>query len=369
MKDLKIKSKVRDFKVKFTNNFDFVNDFLSYPYYVVIVGSIVYDIYKKKIFDKFPRKNLIVLNLDEKRKTLETVNKIYDKLLSNSAKKNLTIISFGGGINQDVVGFAASTLYRGINWIYIPTTLLAQADSAIGLKTSLNFHSYKNVLGTFYPPSEIFINVNFLKTLKNKDYYSGIGEILKFLLMQKNSYKKINNIISEINILKKRGNNNHIIKIIKKSIKIKLSYMKGDEFDTGRRNLLNYGHELGHALESTSNFEIPHGIAVIIGIIFANLVSYNRGYINKNKFYNIYEKLLFPSIPFGDFKLTKNYLNESKLLDRLKKDKKRISNDLPLVLPDKKHNLFKITNFTPQEFNHNLKKLTNLLKEKAVIKE
>ena len=366
MEELKIKSKVRDFKIRFTNNFNFINVFLSYPYYVVIVGSVVYKIYKKKIFDKFPRKNLIVLKLDEKRKTLESVNKIYDKLLSTSAKKNLTIISFGGGINQDVIGFAASTLYRGINWIYVPTTLLAQADSAIGLKTSLNFHSYKNVLGTFYPPSEIFINVNFLKTLENKDYYSGIGEILKFLLMQKNSYKKIHNIISEINILKKRKNNNYIIKIIKKSIKIKLSYMEGDEFDTGRRNLLNYGHELGHALESTSNFEIPHGIGVIIGIIFATLVSHNRGYLSKDTLDVLVEKLLIPSIPFKELNLKKNYFDSNKLLDRVKKDKKRVSNDLPLVLSDKNSELIKITDFTASEFKKNLIQLVKLFEDKSV---
>ena len=184
--------------------------------------------------------------------------------------------------------------------------------------------------------------------------------------MQKNSYKKIHNIISEINILKKRKNNNYIIKIIKKSIKIKLSYMEGDEFDTGRRNLLNYGHELGHALESTSNFEIPHGIGVIIGIIFATLVSHNRGYLSKDTLDVLVEKLLIPSIPFKELNLKKNYFDSNKLLDRVKKDKKRVSNDLPLVLSDKNSELIKITDFTASEFKKNLIQLVKLFEDKSV---
>ena len=167
MDKLIINTRIRNFSVEFVNDFSFVDELLNIKNYVVIVGQNVYKYYKDIIFSRFPKDRLIILKLNEQRKTLDTVMEIYKKLLPLTAKKNLTLISFGGGINQDVTGFVASTLYRGINWIYIPTTLLAMADSAIGLKTSLNHESYKNVLGTFYPPSQIYINTDFLKTFES----------------------------------------------------------------------------------------------------------------------------------------------------------------------------------------------------------
>ena len=264
MNKIIIKSRIRDFTVSFVDDFSFIDDLLKIEHYIIIVGENVFKLYKNKIFNRFPKDKIIILKLDEERKTLKTVAKIYQKLLSLSAKKNLTMISFGGGINQDVTGFAASTLYRGINWIFVPTTLLAMADSAIGVKTSLNHESYKNVLGTFYPPSQIYINVGFLKTLGKTDYLSGVGEIIKLMLMQKDPIKNLDNSIKKIEKLKLNSDNKFVTNIIKESIEIKKSYMEGDEFDLGRRNLLNYGHELGHALEATSNFKIPHGIGVII---------------------------------------------------------------------------------------------------------
>ena len=174
MDELVIKSKIKDFKVKFVDNTNFLKEMFTIPHYVVFVGSIVHEFYKEKIFDRFPNEKMIVMKLDEEKKTIDTAIKLYKKLMTKQGKKNLTMISFGGGINQDIAGFVASTLYRGINWIYVPTTLLAMADSSIGLKTSLNFGSIKNMIGSFYPPTEVYIDINFLKTLKRQDYASGV---------------------------------------------------------------------------------------------------------------------------------------------------------------------------------------------------
>lgn len=359
MEQIVIKSPIKNFKVNFTDDFSFIDEFLKLPYYFVIVGSVVYKYYKKSIFEKFPKQNLLVLPLDEKRKTLHTVVKIYNRLLNMSAKKNLTLISFGGGINQDVTGFTASTLYRGINWLYVPTTLLAMADSAIGIKTSLNHKSYKNVLGTFYPPSEIYINVDFLKTLQKTAYLSGVGEIIKFMLMKKNPLENLDDSIKKIERLKQNNNKEFIVDIIKESIKIKKDYMEGDEFDLGKRNLLNYGHELGHALESTSNFRIPHGIGVIIGIIFANLVSAQRGWIDKEVNDKINKLLLLPNITTVKYK--KEYFDYKTLLEKIKKDKKRVSEKLPLVLPKKDFNLVKITDLGFDEFKIILRQLIKII--------
>lgn len=356
-----INSKIKDFEVEFTDDLDFINKFSKLEPFVVIVGLNVYSIYKKKIFNKFPKENIIVLKLGEENKTIDTVTKIHKELLEKVAKKNLTIISFGGGINQDVVGFAASTLYRGVNWIYVPTTLLAMADSAIGLKTSLNLKYYKNVIGTFYPPTKIFINVDFLKTLPKLNYYSGVGEIIKFYLMQRNAISNLKETLKKINELKDSNNKKKILRIIEESIKIKLSYMEGDEFDTGRRNLLNYGHEFGHALEPASHYEIPHGVAILIGIIFANTVSYKRGLIREDIYNYLNNKLLIPNIPVDVLKLKKKYFDKDTILENMKKDKKRIGEGLVLVLPQKDFSLIKVNDLTIDEYESSLIELETLI--------
>jgi 3-dehydroquinate synthase len=362
MDTLKINSKIKPFTVYFVEDFSFIETLTKLENSMVIVGSIVYKHYQKKIFDQFPADKLIVLELDEKRKTLESVTKIYDKLLGLSAKKNLNLISFGGGINQDVVGFAASTLYRGVNWIFVPTTLLAMADSAIGLKTSLNYQSYKNVIGTFYPPSQIYLNVTFVDTLETKDYYSGVGEIVKFLLMEDDAFNNLDKITSTIDTLTHSPDKSFLTNIVKKSIQIKLSYMDGDEFDTGRRNLLNYGHELGHALESASNFAIPHGIAVMIGMLFANQVSNKRKWLTSKTYEYINTHILLNNLQSNVIKLKKEYFNENVILENMKRDKKRLSDSLPLVLPDKNNSLIKITDFSFSECLASICELKKMLR-------
>ncbi|MBU3978903.1 hypothetical protein KKF69_02520 [Patescibacteria group bacterium] len=361
MKSFVIKSKVRDFTVSFVDNYDFIDRLIESSHYIVIVGRKVYGLYKDKLFNIFPKENILVLDLDEERKTMETVLAIYKKLLNISAKKNLTIISFGGGINQDVTGFAASTLYRGVNWIYVPTTLLSMADSAIGLKTSLNFNKYKNVIGTFYPPSKIYINVDFLDTLEKIDYLSGIGEIVKLLLMDKDSINKLDLVLKKTNILREREDKKANSEIIEEAMKIKLSYMDGDEFDMGRRNLLNYGHEFGHALEPASGYKIPHGIAVMIGIIFANYVSFKRGLLSKKIFEKLNNELLVPNILSTGLKYEKTFFNKDTILANMKKDKKRISEGLVLVLPQRDLSLLKVNDLSIDELHEGIIELVHLL--------
>jgi 3-dehydroquinate synthase len=235
------------------------------------------------------------------------------------------------------------------------------ADSAIGLKTSLNFKHYKNVLGTFYPPSKIIINVDFLKTLPKLNYFSGVGEIIKFNLMKKNAIEDLDNTLQKIEKLKNVKNRTDILKIIEESIQIKLSYMEGDEFDTGRRNLLNYGHEFGHALEPASSFNIPHGVAILIGIIFANTVSLKRKMINKKVYDDLNSHLLVPNIPIDVMSLKKKYFDKTLILENMKKDKKRTSNDLVLVLPQKDFSLIKVNNLSIDEYESGLVELRKII--------
>lgn len=352
MADLTIKSRLDDIKVSFPDNLAFLNPLFNNPYAVFIIGKDFYRLYRQ-IFRDLSKEKLIVVPLSEERKTLETVVALYRKLLDLPYKKNLTVVSLGGGINQDVVGFLTSTLYRGVKWIYVPTTLLSQADSAIGLKTSLNLDSYKNVIGTFYPPKEVFIHIPFLKTLSEVDYRSGVGEIVKLMLMDSGVSEKLTEVEKDIITLIKREDADSLKKIIVKSIKIKLSYMEGDEFDSGKRNLLNYGHEVGHALESACEFAIPHGVAVLYGMLFANQVSFRRGWMEKNHF-DFINRIIYFALP-KSLKIKKEYFNIGKIISGMRKDKKRVGNDLVLVLPQKDLTLRKITDLKEKECRENLR--------------
>jgi 3-dehydroquinate synthase len=180
---INIKSSLRDYEVHIGPAHDFLEHLVNLDHKCFVVDENVWRHYADGILSTLPRSETISFPAQEERKTLEGVQEIYEHLLGRSAKRNLTLITIGGGILQDVTGFVASTLYRGINWIFIPTTLLAQADSCIGSKTSLNYGGYKNLIGSFYPPSKVWIDPSFLRTLQTQDFYSGLGEVVKLHIM------------------------------------------------------------------------------------------------------------------------------------------------------------------------------------------
>ena len=356
MKNLKLNSNIHNYEVIFKKDLSFLNKLTQLEKKVFIIDKNVYKLYKNE-FKDIDKNELYLFYAIEKNKTLKSVEKIYRFLAKFNAKKNITIISIGGGITQDVTGFVASTLYRGINWIFIPTTFLAQADSCIGSKTSLNFKTYKNIIGGFYPPHKIYVAPNFLKTLTKKDFYSGIGEVIKFALLEEKYPKDIKAIVDKIENLK---NGKNELKVIKGTMAIKKRYIDEDEFDTGKRNLFNYGHCFGHALENSSKYKIPHGIAVIIGMIFANIVSLNRKLISEKKYKQLNEKLFLPNI---HIKLKKGYFNKNILLESMKNDKKRVGKDLTIILPkDDNIRAIKVNDFSFDEFNKSYNHLLEILK-------
>ena len=226
------------------------------------------------------------------------------------SKKKINIktklIVIGGGILQDLVGFCASIYARGIEYTLIPTTLLAQTDSCVGGKTSINYDSKKNLLGTFYPPKKIVICTEFLKTLTPLDYISGLGEIYKFHILQNQTDKFSPDSLVEPMILD--------------GLKYKIDILTRDEFDKGERKFLNFGHTFGHAFESVSNNYIPHGVAVILGSMIAVKVSKKLGYKIPN-YELILEKGLnlikASKIPFNS-----DWFDLPPLLEIIKSDKK-----------------------------------------------
>jgi 3-dehydroquinate synthase len=355
MTTLEIHSNIHNYKVTFTKDLKFLTELYRLDKKVFVIDKNVYNLYKKD-FKNIKNSELLLLDAMEEKKTLKSVEKIYKFLAKFNAKKNLTLISIGGGITQDITGFVASTLYRGINWIFIPTTFLAQADSCIGSKTSLNFEKYKNIIGGFYPPKQIYVAPVFLKTLTKKDFYSGVGEVMKFALLKEDYPKNIDKII---NMVEKIKQDKKVLNTIHKTMEVKKAYIDEDEFDTGKRNLFNYGHCFGHALENSSHYKIPHGIAVTIGMIYANIVAYNRGLLSKKTFNKLNKKLFLPNIYM---KLKVSYFNKKILLESMKNDKKRVGKDLTIIIPkDDDIRAIKADNLTFKEFDVAYNQLVTIL--------
>ena len=219
-----VSSSIRDYQVDFVETMEFLASCESLTSRYYVIDQNVWELYKGS-FDALNAESTLILPINEEAKCLETVKTVYDAIMKCSAKRNMTLISIGGGIIQDITGFVASTLYRGINWIYVPTTLLAQADSCIGSKTSLNYQRYKNLIGTFFPPTKIYIHTGFLATLEPEDFYSGLGEVIKLYMMGGASTTAA--LIGEIKEIKQRDDV-ALLKAIREVLTIKLQYIQED---------------------------------------------------------------------------------------------------------------------------------------------
>lgn len=352
---LSIHSNIRDYEAVFEETEAFIDSLSKHSQACFVVDDSVWKIYSSTLLKQISPEQVIVIPIHENKKNLDTVQGLYDRLVEYPAKRNLTMISIGGGILQDVSGFAASTIYRGINWIYVPTTLLAQADSCIGSKTSLNYRSYKNLVGTFYPPTRIHIYTSFLKTLQESDFYSGFGEVIKLHLM--GGQKSFDSLVKLTPLITHRDAAT-LTSAIQQSLNIKLSYMAGDEFDTGRRNLLNYGHDFGHAVESTSNFNVPHGQAVILGMLAANMIAQQRGLLDAKREIEIAEKLLLSNLLI---KPPPEALEADAMVNAMKKDKKRMGDSLALIMIDNNFMLSRVNDLTSEEVSAVLNELKTRL--------
>lgn len=213
---------------------------------------------------------------DETVKTAEQALVIIERIVASGFRRNERLVAIGGGVVQDVTGFVASVLYRGVEWTFYPTTLLAQADSCIGGKTSLNFGGSKNLLGTFHPPNRITIDKGFLDTLPSRELRSGIGEMLHYFLFE--GFERAEALATGYNEL--LMNPSQLEPFVRASLEIKKRVIEVDEFDRDIRNLFNYGHTFGHALEAASEYAVSHGEAVTWGMDLANELSWGLGLLD-----------------------------------------------------------------------------------------
>ncbi len=347
-----LKSKIRDYTVDFFDSSDFIDKLAATPDSLFIIDKKVWNRHADGCLEPLRNNNVLLLPVNERRKTLRSAENLYERVMERSLKRNATIVSFGGGITQDITGFVASTLYRGIKWIYVPTTLLAQTDSCIGAKTSLNFRKFKNLLGTFYPPSEVFIHPPFIKTQSSTEYFSGLGESVKLHIIggETDTINLKNQLPSIV-----RRDADALLKIIRRSLRIKQDYIENDEFDNGRRNILNYGHCFGHALESVNNFAVPHGQAVVMGMMIANIVAGKRGILSAERERYFAEDILRP-VMRADMRHL--HFDAEKVTEAMRHDKKRTGPLLPLVMAGDQHEMLKVDDLTDAEVADALSEFT-----------
>jgi 3-dehydroquinate synthase len=265
----------------------------------IITDSNVEGLYGQKIINQLNindfQTTTIVIQPGEKSKSLESAKDIYEKLLDFEITRGDMIIALGGGVVGDLAGFAASTLLRGIPFIQIPTSLLAQIDSSVGGKVAVNLPRGKNLVGSFYHPEAVFIDPQLLRTLDKRFLYDGMAEVIKYgCIKDKGLFDKLMNIETEDELF------DNIEEIIYRCCDVKRDMVQRDEKDKGERMLLNFGHTIGHAIEKNFNYKTyTHGEAVAIGMYNMTKRSEELG-ITKEDTAKVIQKLLIKyNLPHG----------------------------------------------------------------------
>ncbi len=293
-----------------------------------VIDKNVNKFYSDKLINIFTKANFnynkIIINSSEKNKSYETLQKIHKALIKYNYGRDSLVVAIGGGIIGDVTGFAASTYMRGVNYIQIPTTLLASVDSSVGGKTGINFNKTKNIIGTFYQPKMVLIDTNFFSTLPKEEMLSGIGEIVKYCFLTEQNFfsyvlKNTDKLIA--------NDTNTISKVITEAVKFKGDVVTADEKEAGIRKILNLGHTFAHAYEVEQNHKIKHGQAVIVGIASALYLSMELSLLSQNKF-NLFMNLL--SQFKSDIKLNK--VDKKYAYKIMQRDKKNREGQIKLVL-------------------------------------
>jgi 3-dehydroquinate synthase len=325
MSEMIIHSKFKEYPVRFVDDFTIpLRDEIANGAFVII-DKTVFELYRSRFADLLPADRFLVIEANETNKTMGNCQAVIETLVARQVRRNQRLLAIGGGVIQDITAFVASILYRGIEWSFFPTTLLAQGDSCIGSKTSINLGDKKNLVGNFYPPAAIYIDTVFLDSLESDDIKSGIGEMLHFYFYADSPL--VDKLVADYHRL--LGERILLLKYINGSLAIKKSVIEIDEFDKGERNKFNYGHTFGHALETITDYGVKHGQAVTVGMDIANYLSVTMGLMDQNLFDEMHAKLAlnFPVYDFGRCSMEAYF-------EALAKDKKNTGNNLGCILAE-----------------------------------
>ena len=305
--EIKVKAS-KNYSVIIKDNLDDLESLVSaFPCekVAIITDQNVKNLYGNLLDKYFKNKQIFHYDLasGEDSKNATKYFEILNFLASNNFSRNDLIVAFGGGVTGDLTGFVASTFVRGITLIQVPTTLLSMVDSSVGGKTAINLEQGKNLVGTFYQPSLVYINTEFVKTLPKRELNSGLGEIIKYCF-----------IGGDLTLEDVRSGN--LKNTIYKCVKIKRDIVEKDEKESGDRKLLNLGHTVGHAIEKASNFSISHGECVLKGLKISLDISLKLGVLSKENYSKGLEILNLSSCDLN------NEYSKDELINFIKSDKK-----------------------------------------------
>ena len=274
---------------------------------------------------------IILINDGEKKKNISTVKKISDELINSKIDRDDTLIAFGGGVLGDIVGFVASITLRGVDFIQIPTTLLAQVDSSVGGKTGVNTSHGKNLIGTFNQPILVLSDVSVLKTLNKRELKAGYSEVIKHaLIMDNNFFSWLDKNFKKIDLV----SDSKLIEAVYRSCKHKAHIVKMDVKESGVRAYLNYGHTFGHALEKLNNYRntLKHGEAISIGMLMASHMSFLEGHLSNKDLNKIKDHFKNTSLLTVIPKKLKNRLSTLVIQNTMLSDKKVKNGKINLIL-------------------------------------
>ncbi len=299
------------------NNWEAVNNYISkgdYSSVFVLADNNTFQfclpLFEEKVNSKF---KVIVIQSGEKHKSIDTCKYIWDKMIELEADRHSLCINLGGGVIGDMGGFVASTFMRGMDFVQMPTTLLSQVDASVGGKLGVDYKNYKNLIGIIKNPQAVFMFTDFLKTLPYNQLLSGFAEVVKHgLIRDMDAFNKLTKMESLINI--------NWEELIYDSVLLKRSVTEEDPYEQGLRKILNFGHTLGHAIESyalSDNVQLLHGEAIAIGMIMETHLSYQIGYLSLEEANNVRAKIL---ALFGHHPSLIPDINS--LLELMSKDKK-----------------------------------------------
>jgi len=295
---------------------------------VIITNPIVKKLYGNALKQSLTKDGFTAIILEvpdgEEQKSLETAGRLYHGLTGHYAERTTPILALGGGVIGDLAGFVAATYLRGVPLIQIPTTLLAQVDSSIGGKVAVNHGQLKNEIGAFYQPRLVITDIDTLKTLTPKEFANGLAEVIKSaVIWDKEFFAYLERNLDQIKSLDARL----LEETVFRSAKIKAEIVEKDERELGLRSILNYGHTIGHAIESASDFKMEHGEAIAIGMLAAGRISNQMGILDQselNRLKCVIEKAGLPTkIPS---------LKAKRLIQAMEHDKKVLKGKIRFVL-------------------------------------
>lgn len=276
---------------------------------------------KAGVFDKV---NKYVFSAGEESKNLDTVREVYKYLIEEGFDRKDVLLALGGGVVGDLTGFVAATYLRGIDYVQIPTTLLAQTDSSIGGKTGVDFDGYKNMVGAFKMPRLVYMNLSVLKSLDDRQFFSGFAEVMKHGLIKDAIFYEwlIENMYEicerDLDVL---------TEMLMRSCSVKKLVVEKDPTEQGDRALLNLGHTIGHAIEKAKNFELYHGECVALGTVAAAYISWKKELLSMDEYYEIRDMF----VPFY-LPISVDDINPDEILKLTKSDKKMEAGTIKFVL-------------------------------------